>query len=291
MTATMNAVRDIATMLGDAVRAGREWRCRCPVCGSKTLLIATGKTGKVVYKCFGGCSQTDVLTALRRLSLLPAEPSEQAHEPRRQRAESDEAKEGRAVELFQLGKDAGTIVETYLRGRGLALPTGYHDVIRYHPACPFKGERVPAMVALLRDIITNQPCGIHRTALLADGSGRDRERGKAMLGRVKGACIKLCDDSEVEMGLGITEGIETALAIIGNGWRPIWAAGSAGSIKTFPVLPGVEELTVFADHDENGTGERAAEECARRWAEAGKLATVRIRNNVGADWADAMGAI
>jgi len=180
----------------------------------------------------------------------------------------------------------GTLVERYLAYRRLALPARGEETIRYHPRCPFQGEKVPAMVALLRDISTDEPCGIHRTALLHDGSDRDRTRGKAMLGRASGAAIKISANDEVTLGLGITEGLETALAVIAIGWRPVWTAASAGAIAHFPVLAGIEELTIFADRDENGAGQRAAQECAHRWHEAGHFVTIRMRVTAGADWGD-----
>jgi putative DNA primase/helicase len=34
----------------------------------------------------------------------------------------------------------------------------------------------------------------------------------------------------------------------------------------FPVLPGVQALTLLVDNDESGAGQRAADECAARWA-------------------------
>jgi hypothetical protein len=172
---------------------------------------------------------------------------------------------------------AGTIGEIYLaKARKLPVSSRGVEAIRFHPACPFKREKVPAMVALLRDIRTDEPCGIHRTTLLRDGSDRDRARGKAMLGRAAGAAVKLCPDDEVTLGLGLVEGIETGLAIIGLGWRPVWAAGSAGAIARFPILSGIEELTIFADRDENGVGQRAAQQCAERWRDAGQTATIRV---------------
>lgn len=179
---------------------------------------------------------------------------------------------------------AGTVVERYLAGRGLALPPERSEVLRFHPACPFKGERVPAMLALLRDARTNEPCGLHRTTLLPGGSDRDRKRGKAMLGRAGGAVIKIVADAEVTNGLGIAEGIETALAVLGIGWSPVWAAGSAGTIAQFPVLPGIEALTIFADPDE--AGQRAARACAARWVEAGHSVMIRTPRNGDADWCD-----
>jgi hypothetical protein len=41
-------------------------------------------------------------------------------------------------------------------------------------------------------------------------------------------------------------------------------------MASFPVLAGVEALTLLVDHDANRTGQRAAEECAARWAAAGR---------------------
>ena len=68
-----------------------------------------------------------------------------------------------------------------------------------------------------------------------------------MLGPVAGCAVKLDADEMVEHGLGICEGIETALAIRATGWRPVWALGSAGAIAEVRADPGIETLTIFAD--------------------------------------------
>ncbi len=45
-----------------------------------------------------------------------------------------------ALQLWREARPAsGTIVETYLRHRGLKLPDGSDEVLRFHPACP-RGE-------------------------------------------------------------------------------------------------------------------------------------------------------
>ena len=72
------------------------------------------------------------------------------------------------------------------------------------------------------------------------------------------------------------------------GWRPVWACLSAGSIEVFPLLDGIECLTVFADHDENRAGERAARECCTRWTAAGRTA-VAIQPTFAGDWNDGEG--
>lgn len=184
---------------------------------------------------------------------------------------------------------AGTPVEHYLVSRGLSLPSG--APLRFHPACPRRDERLPAMIALMTDAVTGTPCGIHRTFLLPDGSGKAAGQAKMMLGDT--GVVRLTADDEVTLGLGIAEGIETAISVLQvAGWAPIWAACSAGAITTFPVLGGVECLTIFADADETGAGIKAARACANRWLEAGRQAIVHFPDIAGSDWNDvARGAV
>jgi putative DNA primase/helicase len=144
----------------------------------------------------------------------------------------------------------GTIVEDYLRGRRLELPD--EPVIRFHPECPNGKDRMPAMVALTSDAETGGPRGIRRTFLRPDGSGKV---SKMMLGPA--GVIRLCEP--VTNGLGIAEGIKTALAVAQRvGWGPVWATGSAGGIAKFPVLPQTT-LNIFCDHDESSAGLRNRE--------------------------------
>src|ERR1700682_564974 len=60
----------------------------------------------------------------------------------------------------------GTLAERYLREyRELELPDSVaQSVIRFHAGLRYEiGRYLPAMVCLLRDIKSNEPCGIHRT--------------------------------------------------------------------------------------------------------------------------------
>jgi hypothetical protein len=176
------------------------------------------------------------------------------------------------------------LVERYLAARGLVLPDAQD--IRFHPRLlhvPTRTER-PAMVALMRDIKTNAPTGLHRTYLSDDGRAKAPVTPvKMMLGRSSGACVKLVPDDEVTMGLGIAEGIETAIAAMIMGAPPMWALLSANGVKHFPVLAGIETLTICADDDEAGLS--AARDCAVRWRESGCEVLMR---SPGAheDWAD-----
>jgi hypothetical protein len=78
--------------------------------------------------------------------------------------------------------------------------------------------------------------------------------------------------------LVVAEGIETALAASviehqGTLLRPIWATLSAANLAAFPVLPEIEALTIIADADDSGAGQKAAAACAQRWRDAGREVT------------------
>ena len=90
------------------------------------------------------------------------------------------------------------------------------------------------------------------------------------MGPKTGAAIKLSADECVTTGLTVGEGLETVLSAMQLGFNPAWALGDAGNVRAFPVLSGIDCITIIVDHDENGTGQRAALECSRRWTEAGR---------------------
>ena len=183
----------------------------------------------------------------------------------------------------------GTLAEDYLCKRGLAaLPDCIHDVLRWHPRCPWEGTTHPCMVALFSDAVTGEPRAIHRTAISAIGEKIDRK----YLGPVAGCVIRLWSDEFVTDGLVLGEGVETVLAAAtrvehrGALLQPAWAAGDANNVRQFPVLPGIEALTLLVDNDASGGGQDAAEECARRWVVAGREVTRLTPRITGEDFND-----
>ncbi|MBQ0819823.1 hypothetical protein KBI52_06260 [Microvirga sp. HBU67558] len=81
------------------------------------------------------------------------------------------ARSAQALRIWAEAMDPhSTPVESYLRRRGLDLPrAAAGEAIHFHPTCPFAGSSTAAMVCLVRDILTNEPKAIHRTALTAEG--------------------------------------------------------------------------------------------------------------------------
>jgi hypothetical protein len=139
----------------------------------------------------------------------------------------------------------GTPVEVYLNTcRKLDTPDGVSGpVLRYHPACPFGQGVHPCMVALVRNVTTNDIQAIHRTALNPDGTPVkiDGRTARLALGSTKNGAVKLVDDADVATGLFVGEGIETTIAgmMLPRWWRPAWALLSAGNIAALPVLAGI----------------------------------------------------
>jgi hypothetical protein len=168
----------------------------------------------------------------------------------------------------------------YLRSRGLELPP--EPVIRFHPKCPCGADWLPAMVALMTDPVTGEPRGIHRTFLRPDGSGKaEIAKTKMMLG--PWGIVRLYEPETA--GVGLAEGIETALAVAQRiGWGPVWAACTAGGfVKVPPLIQ--RTLNLFVDRDDDGVSLREAELAAERWAEAGLEALIH-EPPAGTDWAE-----
>jgi hypothetical protein len=192
--------------------------------------------------------------------------------PHPTKSDDEAANIGLALRIWNEAHDPrGTVVETYLHSRKLVLSNDLcGDVLRFHPALKFNGASVPGMVALFRDVKTDEPCGIHRTLLDRNG----RKLGRRMLGRAKHAAIKLDADEDVTLGLVMAEGVETGLAARLAGFRPVWALGSAGALPGFPVLPGIQAINILGEIDDGGANHRAAQACTARWMASNREAFI-----------------
>jgi hypothetical protein len=204
-----------------------------------------------------------------------------------ERHSEPQCKQRLALKIWAEGKPvAHTLAESYLAkrvGRIIAWP---HD-LRFHARCPRGDQNLPALVALLRDVRSDEPKAIQRIYLAPDGLDRLHDAmGKATLGPAAGAVCKLSPDENVALGLGIAEGIETGLSLLAKGWSPTWCTCGTANMARFPLLSGVESLTVFADHDE--PGQHSAHECAERWIVAGREVAIRTPKINNSDWGDAL---
>ena len=271
---------------GITVALGGRWQgqyglCRCPAHADKTPSLKVkddeGKSDGVDVHCFAGCRWDDVKAELVRRRLLPEftpgnnRPTLTARLPEDLVIgdhEDDARKLKRAKLIWRTAVPLpGTLGFKYFtqrRGLHIGALGALDHALRWH-------DDIAAVVALMTDPFSNEPTGVHRTFLNSDGTKRERK----MLGRQ--GVVRLSPDEYVTLGLGIAEGIEDGLAVLLSGWAPVWAATSAGAIKRFPALPGIEYLTIFADSDEVGMS--AAQTCVERWVAADREArTVSVKD-------------
>jgi hypothetical protein len=197
------------------------------------------------------------------------------------------------AELVQLRGSRG---EQYLRelpqqgGRGIDTDSiadllERTDAIGWHPAVffheeghPLHKEHLGCIIGVFTDPVSGKPTGaISRTYLSPGG----RKIGKAKTLGTGGGIIRLSRDEDVEDRLHLAEGIESALTVAALGFRPVWSCGCSSTLAKFPVLPGIEALTIFADHDQNGAGEYAAYETEDRWRAAGREVVIHVRDSIG----------
>jgi hypothetical protein len=267
----------LAGLLRDRARAD----VPCPECGPRCTTKANAKKqvlavwrkgdGFLTYNCTR-CGAKGYAAADRARDWRKATPA--GFKPRHPPIVVPDADQVRRTKRArQMWREAtnprGTIVETYLASRGLQLDDEddpNRQAIRYHGGLYLKetlhpdgaGSLMPGMLALMRDPVTDHPTGVHRTFLHRDGRpviGPDGKKVRLMLGPANP--IKIDAHEDVVSGLHIGEGIESVLAARQLGYRPAWAVGSAGAIAAFPVLDGIEALSVFTEND------RASDDAAR----------------------------
>jgi hypothetical protein len=183
---------------------------------------------------------------------------------------------------------SGTLAETYLASRGLKFSDSDGTVLRFaarrmRKAPTGENERPPALLAALSDIHTGKQSGCLNVYLRADGGDRLRDaKGKTVTGRARDAAVMLSTFDSVESGLFLCEGVETGIRIFQAELGPIWCCGGCSNLSAFPVLGGIEALTIAADADE--PGQKAARTVAARWHDAKR--EVRIAAPQDGDWAD-----
>jgi hypothetical protein len=186
------------------------------------------------------------------------------NERRQEEADKNEAWERArlleyARELYAAGERAGgTIVETYLRSRGITCVPDTTRLVEHRgiPAMctPFGIPTEPAPGRLR--IRAERIGGVHLTFLRADGSGKVKDakgRSKIMIGRGHDFPLVLAPVNDVG-GLCIAEGIEDALTVHLLTGLGAWAAGAASLLPRIArhVPRYVEAVTIVEDDNEAG---------------------------------------
>lgn len=239
-----------------------DYRYPCPVCDrgprDRTLGVTVKPDGGMVAHCF----RCGFVGTHRDPNLRKVPQEAQRKIP------------AKAINLSEWGMGfwhqcqilSGVAVE-YLRARNCVIPPADGD-LRWHPAVKHPGGYTgPALVALVTDVHTRKAKSLHRTWINADGTKATNPARLPLAGHeLRNGVIRLWPDEAVTYGLGIAEGIETALSLAWA-FTPVWALIDAGHLAKFFPLRGIESLTIACDNDLAGID--AARKCSSMWAEVG----------------------
>ncbi|MBR0900977.1 toprim domain-containing protein [Bradyrhizobium tropiciagri] len=193
--------------------------------------------------------------------------------PKPEKSEPDDSqKTERAVKIWSsVSPLRGTPAEQYLIKRGIAVPEAAFDVLgfthwedRLSPRSTTVVRRA-AILALVQDVVTQEPISVRVRELTRNAEAAG---SWLSLGPTTNGVIRLSEPTDGELTIG--EGLETCLSGMLLGYGPAWSVISAGGMTNFPVLDYIDCLTILVDHDESGTGQRAANACCQRWISAGK---------------------
>lgn len=222
---------------------------------------ATGEHGDlldVIRESLGLIDFADVAEEARTFLSLPPDPEPERRQHARTPAPPGSTEAARRL-IAMCQPIGGTLVEAYLRGRGITALHGCGS-LRFHSRCYYRPdehsptETWPAMVAAVTDL-SDKITGAHRTWLAPDGSGKapiDIQR-KAM-GDLLGHAVRFGLSGDV---LAAGEGIESVLSA-----REVMpsmsaaAALSAAHLAAIQFHDALRRLYVVRDNDRAGDGAR-----------------------------------
>jgi hypothetical protein len=262
--------------------------CRqiCPECGrgpkDRTLGVTVEQDGHGVAHCFR-CEYVEARRGDDSRKVRPAKD---------RKVEVDDAdavarKIALAAGILPCTRTIATVPESpawlYLhRSRSCVIPPADSD-LRWHADLRLFGFSGPALVGRMSLALDRREFrGLHLTWLGFDGIMWQRAE-RRYLGPKAGCVVRLWPDEAVSTGLCVGEGIETCLSVAHH-FTPVWACLDAGNLSKFPMLPGIECLTIATDHDPAGIA--AATACATRWADAGVNAAAIAPRTARHDWND-----
>ncbi|UFW47144.1 MULTISPECIES: DUF7146 domain-containing protein [Bradyrhizobium] len=238
---------------------------------------ATGEHGDlldIIRECRGLRDFSEVTEEARRFLKLPRPEPQLASKPVRSVAPAGSQEAARR--LFAISsRIEGTVVETYMQRRGIAL-VNHGGSLRFHPRCYYRSDEHspteiwPAMIACVTDL-EGRITGAHRTWLDPDGFDRIR-LGKAPIDTPRRAMGDLLGNAVrfgvVDDVLAAGEGIETMLSLrCVLPTLPMAAALSANHLSAMLLPSGLRRLYIARDADAAGDAVQAT--LTQRAQEAG----------------------
>jgi putative DNA primase/helicase len=274
--------RTIVERLKGTWRQGKGMCC-CPAHDDRTpsLSVTLGRKA-ILFHCFAGCSNENVIAALDRQGVRSRELFDGSGPGTADRQnQSDFSPNAR-----RLWQSASAIsdspVERYLAQRGLQRASDQFRYLERTPLGPRGAvEFLPAMLAAVTTDIG--VIAVHRTFLdVASGKLAGFERPKRALGSLGFGAVRVAPP--VQGRLGLAEGIESALAAMQLFGIPCWATLGNERFGLVSIPESVRELFLFIDNDTGGA--HAEERALKAYAAPDRVIHSRAPASPGFDWND-----
>ena len=265
----------------------------CPNCGGKDRFRFDDKAGKGTYICSQcgpgdgfslarkilSCTFPEVLTSLAKHLSIPTYQSRRAPPPQRQDildTSCDHKKRQKIKAVMDQSERIGTPMLRYLQNRGLSdITNRIPAALRFHRGLPYWNETRTGeyehlgIHPVMLGVVTNpngQLITLHRTYITTEGLKAQLPSVKKIMspavnGSLSGSSIKLGIPTNT---LYLTEGIETALAVMQSTGESVWACISAKLMEQIVIPKNVNKVFIMADKDRSGTGEQSADYLALR---------------------------
>ena len=267
----------------------------CPICGGKDRARFDNKDGRGTFFC-AQCGPGDGVglvmkvngwtfkEAAERIEMLVGDVAVVEPKPER----SDDQKRRALRELWRRSKpiEAGDPAGLWLKNR-VGMEKDFPSCLRFVERLRYEDDEPsyhPGMVALISGP-DGRPLGLHRTYLTETGAKAPVEAVRRQMPgpRCLGASVQLCPPAA---SLGLSEGIETALAAAALFGMPVWATLNTTLMVEWVPPPEVKEVVVFGDNDAKFGGQKAAYTLAHRLAVKGLTVRVEFPEDAGEDWND-----
>jgi putative DNA primase/helicase len=263
--------------------------CCCPAHDDSTpsLHIGAGRNGKILVRCHAGCSQEQVIAALKAKGLWSGGSHKQTFvsDPTKSEAYDAYVKLKRAWAILRAANAANAgSPKRYLKGRKIDIVPKNAMMLSASQSRKLMGFGFSAMVLPIANDGLLSGCLV--TFLARDSTRNVRSDGKS-LRRIFGkrGCVQL-SKCKSDTPLIIGEGVESTLSMMQITGLP----GIAGCGTAMASLqpPPCSKIIIAADNDQAGL--KAANALAQRLADSREYKSVRIAipEIEGYDWNDVL---